>query len=75
MLSSPSPPPPVGFEETDRIDAPSEPLVYDILVGADMGGGGKRKEDPKMPDFRLAVGSVSEPEPAYNTQQVRTSSF
>ncbi len=51
--------------------------MYDILVGADMGGGGgggrRTEEDPTLPDFRLAVGSVSEPEPAYNTQQVRTS--
>ena len=37
-----SSPPPVllGYEEKDRIDRPSEPLVYDILVGADMAGGG-----------------------------------
>ncbi len=71
----------LGYRERDRIDRPSEPLIYDILVGADMSGseeGGEdydqdyyypyQDDDLSLPDFKLAVGSVGEPEPAY--QQV-----
>ncbi len=44
--------------------------IYNVLVGADMSANKNKNEESTIPDFKLAVGSVSEPEPAYDRQQV-----
>ena len=53
-----------SYVETDRIDVPNKPLIFDLTVGATMGGGSSSKDG----GYRIAVGSVGDPEPAYVDQ-------
>ena len=54
-----------AYTETDRIDDPNQPLVFDLKVGASMGGGQAQGQGQTGGKIRIAVGSVGGPEPAY----------
>lgn len=67
------------YQETDRIDLPNEPLIMDFQVGASMGqtkgqSGGEKGGQAQRP-FKIAVGSVGQPEPAYSPLDPHTVTF
>ena len=58
------------YREKDRIDAPNEPLIFDFKVGASMGKKKQQQQQQQQTEaekeyYRISVGSVGQPEPAY----------